>query len=195
MAVSLAYPLMLHPVLTASPYTAVSESNPTLGIRLDLSVNSTSLRQGDKLIVTLSEHNLRLLPNEVKAASNWKHPELSLGPCGTVNFPIGFAIFQGGYAKDTIYAGKSLQLYNPGVYNCPMILSRIDWYAFDPSSSHTNVVGSCEPNPCLELRVEDQVQIAGSWGDTPFFLGESTFHQFSPGVYTVAGGDEWGNLL
>ena len=27
------------------------------------------------------------------------------------------------------------------------------------------------------------------------FLGLATFHQFSPGVYTVAGGDEWGTLL
>lgn len=195
MATSLAYSLMLHPVLTASPYTAVSGSNPALGIRLDLSVSSTSLKQGDKIAITMSGHNLRLLPNEVKAASNWKLRDLSLGPCGTVNFPIGFAIFQGGYTRDTIYAGKSLQLYKPGVYHCPMILSRIDSYAFDPSSSHANVIGSCSRNPCLELRVEDQTQVAGSWGDTPFFLGESAFHQFSPGVYTLAGGDEWGDLL
>jgi len=196
MAISLAYPAWLLSHLTASPYNTVSYSNPAVGLRLDLSVNSTSFNPGDDIAITINEHNLRLLPNEVRAASDWKLQGLSLGPCGTVNRPIGFAVFHGNYTKDDISAGHPLQLYKPGTYFCPMILSGINSYIFDPASNLANVMGTCTPNPCFKLPIEDQSEVAGSWGETILpFLGQATFHQFSPGVYTVAGGDEWGDIL
>lgn len=195
MAISLAYPVWFLSQLTASSYNNLSYSNPALGIRLDLSINSTSLKPGDKITITISENNLRLVPNEVRAASDWKLQGLSLGPCGTVNHPIGFAILKGNYTKDNISIGHPLQLYQPGVFHCPMILSGIDSYAFDPASNLANVVGSCTPNPCFKLQIEDQALVAGSWSETLPFPGQASFHQFTPGVYTVAGGDEWGDLL
>ncbi len=79
MAISLAYPAWLLSHLTASPHNGVSDSNSALGIRLDLSVNSTSLKPGDKIAITISERNLRLVPNEVRAASDWKIRGLNLG--------------------------------------------------------------------------------------------------------------------
>src|SRR3989442_15943900 len=81
MAISLAYPVWFLSQLTASPYNNVSNSNPALGIRLDLSVNSTSLKPGDTIAITISENNLRPIPNEVRAASDWKLQGLRLGPC------------------------------------------------------------------------------------------------------------------
>src|SRR6266702_3393376 len=196
MAISLAYPAWLLSHLTASPHNGVSDSNSALGIRLDLSVNSTSLKPGDKIAITISKRNLRLVPNEVRAASDWKIRGLNLGPCGTVNLPIGFAILKGNYTKDNISTGHPLQLYEPGAYFCPAILSGINSYVFDPASNLANVVGSCTPNPCFKLPIESHAQVAGSWSETIFpFLDQATFHQFSPGVYTVAGGDEWGGIL
>jgi len=196
MAISLAYPVWFLLQLTASPYNNVSDSNPALGIRLDLSVNSTSLKPGDTIAITIRENNLRPIPNEVRAASDWKLQGLSLGPCGTVNRPIGFAIFKGNYTKENLSTGHPLQLYQPGTYFCPMILSGISSYVFEPLSNLADVVGSCTPNPCFKLQIEDRTQVAGSWSEPMFpFLGLATFHQFSPGVYTVAGGDEWGTLL
>jgi hypothetical protein len=77
-----------------------------------------------------------------------------------------------------------------------MILSGINSYVFEPASNLANVVGSCTPNPCFKLPIESRTQVAGSWSETIFpFLDQATFHQFSPGVYTVAGGDEWGGIL
>src|SRR6266705_6048462 len=92
MAISTAYPVWLLSHLTASPYNTVSDSNSALGIRMDLSVNSPSFKPGEKVSVTITEHNLRLVPNEVQAASDWKIRGLSLGPCGNVKLPIGFEI-------------------------------------------------------------------------------------------------------
>jgi hypothetical protein len=195
MAISLAYPAWSLSHLAASPYNTASDSNPALGIRLDLSVNSTSLKPGDKITITMSEQNLRSFLNEVRAASDWKLQSLSLGPCGTVNRPIGFAIFKGNYTKDDISAGHPLQLYRSEIYFCPMILSGIRSYVFDPLSNLANVVGSCIPNPCFKLRIENQAQVRGSWSEMILFPDQATFHEFSPGVYTVAGGDEWGDLL
>jgi len=197
MAISLAYPVWFLSQLTASPYNNVSNSNPALGIRLDLSVNSTSLKPGDTIAITISENNLRPIPNEVRAASDWKLQGLSLGPCGTVNRPIGFAIFKGNYTKENLSARHPLQLYQPGTYFCPMILSGINSYVFEPLSNLADVVvGSCTTNPCFKLQIEEQTQVAGSWSEPTLpFPGLATFHQFSPGVYTVAGGDEWGDLL
>jgi len=196
MAMSLAYPAWLLSHLTASAFNTGSDSNSALGIRLDLSVNSTSLKSGDKIAITISERNLRLVPNEVQAASDWKIRGLSLGPCGTVNLPIGFAILKGNYTKDNVSTGNPLQLYKPGVFFCPMILSGINSYAFEPASNLANVVGSCTPNPCFKLPIGSHAQVAGSWSETIFpFLDQATFHQFSPCVYTVAGGDEWGGIL
>src|SRR4029077_2721584 len=106
-----------------------------------------------------------------------------------------FAILKGNYTKDNISIGHPLQLYQPGVFHCPMILSGIDSYAFDPASNLANFVGSCTPNPCFKLQIEDQALVAGSWSEILPFPGQASFHQFTPGVYTVAGGDEWGDLL
>ncbi len=196
MAISLAYPAWLLSHLTASPHNTVSDSNSALGIRLDLTVNSTSLKPGEMIAITLSEQNIRFFPNEVRAASDWKVQGLSLGPCGTVNRPIGFAIFRGNYTTDNISAGHPLQLYKPGAYFCPAILSGISSYVFDPANNLANVMGTCTPNPCFKLQIEDQSEFAGSWGETTLpFLSQATFHQFTPGVYTVAGGDEWGGIL
>jgi len=166
-----------------------SDSNSGLGIRLDLSVNSTSLKPGDKITITISESNLRLVLNEVRAASAWKLQGLSLGPCGTVNRPIGFAIFKGNYTRENLSAKHPLQLYQPGAYFCPMILSRINSYVFEPLSNLADVEG-------FKLQIEDQTQVAGAWCEPILpFPGLATFHPFSPGVYTVVGGDEWGDLI
>ncbi len=91
---------------------------------------------------------------------------------------------------------RPLQLYKPGTYFCPMILSGISSYIFAPGSDFVDIVGSCSPNPCLRMNVQDQGRFAGSWSELiPPLPSLSIFNQFSPGVYTVAGGDEWGDLL
>lgn len=83
-------------------------------------------------------------------------------------------------------------LYDPGaVYHCPMILSRITAYEFQPASDIAAVYGSCEPNPCwANWPVSTNVTAKGYWTAG----AESEFRDFAPGVYSVIGGDERGAL-
>lgn len=98
------------------------------------------------------------------------------------------AIFQGYYNSSNITSAKSLQLYDPkAVFNCPMILSGITSYAFEPLSDTAAIFGSCDPNPCLSEALDPGVTASGYW-----INGKE---QGFSGVYTVVVGDEWGALI
>jgi len=179
--------------LAATPNNLVSYANPSLGIRLDLSVNSTSLEPGDKIAITINEQNLSPNPDKIQAASNWRLEGLSLSPCGTLDLPIGFAILKGYYTKDNVATGHPLQLYQPGPYFCPAAVSGIKSYVFDPESNLASVVTRAS-SIGFKLTIQGQGVFAGSWSRTMPIQGQTIFHQFSPGVYTVVGGDEWGDI-
>ena len=179
--------------LAATPNNLVSDSNPSLGIRLDLSVNSTYFEPGDKIAITINERNLSPTPNKIQAASNWRLEGLSLSPCGTLDLPIGFVILKGYYTKDNVASGHPLQLYQPGPYFCPAAVSGIKSYAFDPESNLASVVTRTS-NIGFKLTIQGQGVFAGSWSRTMPIQGQTIFHQFSLGVYTVVGGDEWGDI-
>ena len=200
MAIPMAYPAWSASRQPASPFNSISLSNSTLGIRLDLSVNSTHLKPGDGIAITLSEHNLHLSSNEVGAWWGWKDHGLRFAPgpgCPTADLPIGFFVLNGYYTKDSISNGHPLQLYMPGSaywgsISCPEILSARS-YVFDPESSLATIMGTC--NPCSTVPIELQRQVAGLVDTTQSFHSPSTFYPFSHGVYTLVGGDEWGDLL
>lgn len=161
------------------------------GLAMTLSVNTASLRTGQSLNITISERNTMDKVNRVPAAQAWAVDGLTLGPCGTLNYPVGLALYKGYYAAATIGGATPLKLYNPDTaYHCPMILSGITAYEFQPSSTMADVYGSCAPNPCIKGMSIDPYFIAkGYWSGSP-----ATFHNFEPGIYTVVGGNEWGAL-
>ena len=194
LTVSLAYSggLLSRPVTTISPLNIVSFSNSGLGLRLDLWSDSTHLGVGDRIGITIRESNTRFVTNRVQTGPGWRIRGLSLGEC--VNSPIGFAIFQGNYTEDTISAASPLQLYEP-IFECPA-LYYVSSYRFAPASDFVEVVGNCISNPCPRMNMEGIGLFAGWWNYsiTPAYIPPS-FQQFSAGAYTVAGGDEWGDLL
>ncbi len=105
-----------------------------------------------------------------------------------MNYPVGIAIYQGYYVSANITAAKALQLYDPNaVFHCPLILSGITSFAFEPNSSSAAVFGSCGQNPCLTEAVDPGVSVSGHWVNDRM--------QFFSGVYTIVAGDEWGNLI
>jgi hypothetical protein len=112
---------------------------------------------------------------------------MGVGPCGSGNYPMGFVIMRGNLTLDEVRNGESLQLYPPGTYACPMILTFIQSYVFSPSSSHASVTGSCSPSACFSDNMSASMTFSGEYG----LLG---FRNFTPGFYTVVGGDEWGGL-
>ena len=100
---------------------------------------------------------------------------------------MGFAIYAGYYTISSILIAIPLPLYGPGPYMCPMILSNVDYYIFQPESDTAQVFGSCVPNPCLTVPVAMDMYFNGFWL-TYLYV------DFPPGIYTVAVGDEWGAL-
>lgn len=210
------------PLLSTSPGVgfwpnSASVVNRSTGLRLDLSVNSTSLDLGEGVRIRIAEHNTLKSVNSVMSANNWKFQYLGLGPCDFG--PIGLAILGGYHSANDLPVTDLLSLYPVGlVFFCPADVI-VSSYAFGPQSSNatydlfgykssisTSAVedfkgtwtgSACPPydNPQTTTsgNYTTYVITAHSWINCQF--SPNGLRPFAPGAYTVAGGDEWGDLL
>lgn len=116
---------------------------------------------------------------------------LSLNPCGTSSFPFGVAIFQGDYTATDISAETPLVLYNPNELPPCAFIPAIIAYNFSPSSDLAAEIVDHELNS-QAMPMNQSVTVTYYWTGS----GQNvTKHDFKPGIYTVAAGDEWGNLV
>ena len=167
-------------------------SNSISGLSLSLSLDSAIYQSGQTVNIAVDEINTLKKTNNVSAAGNWAFPGLSLGPCGTLNYPFGIAIFQGYYTAGNLASATPLKLDNPdAVYACPMILAEISTYAFQPSGDTADVFQLGGIDPVLTEGMNAQIHPAGYWTGSP----NGVLTSFVPGVYTVVAGDEWGALV
>jgi hypothetical protein len=77
------------------------------------------------------------------------------------------------------------------MYYCPAILADVYYdYDFQPWSDVATIhTSNSEP---YSINMIATVTSAGFWtGSRP----NATFNNFTPGIYTVVGGDEWGALV
>lgn len=160
-------------------------------LRLSLSVNATTLMNGQVISVNITEYNTLPRANNVPSQDNWTVSGLTLGGCGMLNYPFGIAVFKGYYNQNNLSSlggQKSLLIYHPGIYNCPAIFI-VKSYQFEPSSNLASIeTGSTFP-------VSVTLSVSGGWsGGNALGVG-SVLQNFSPGTYTVIGGDEWGSLV
>ncbi len=96
----------------------VETTNSSLGLKLILSVNSTSIPSQDAISMTASIRNTLPSTINLSAANNWAIQGLSSGPCDIGNSnnklftPVGFAVFKGFYGLNNITsAGSSLPVW------------------------------------------------------------------------------------
>ena len=166
---------------------STGETGSAEGLVLGATLNASVIPQGKAISLQIWERNSLNVQNNVTAASNWLYGNLVLGPCGTMNFPFGFEVLSGYYSAGSpgLETTHALQLYEPGAYECPAILSGITSYAFYPTSDHASVVGSCTPEPCFTGEMNFTSVFRGYWNG-------SSFYNLPTGVYTVVVGDEWG---
>jgi hypothetical protein len=182
------------PSATPSPstlpsYTLSTAFDSEKGLLLSLLLYPTTVQPGQGISVMIDEQNTLATQNNVTASNSWPLEELSLGPCGTLNYPMGIAIFQGNYTSSNVSSATPLQLYQPGIYFCPTILAQISEYAFQPSSDIASVLSDSNP-PFTDFKISSEITVTGYWSNGQ----EPTLGNFTPGVYTVVGGDEWGTL-
>jgi hypothetical protein len=189
---------------TAIPITGITftQTSSTVvsknGLSLTLSIDSTSYQPGQQISITIAEKNTLATKDSIEAANAWFVQGLNMGrPC-VANNPFGISILQGNYDTTNVASITPLNLYDPNVvYWCPAGLSVVTAYDFQPSSD-TAVIYSyfvMTPDSSLPPR---SVQMIGKVSSTGYWAGNrpaATFINFTPGIYTVVGGDEWGALV
>ena len=181
------------PLGPAATQTSSSTTSTSTGaanhLVLRLSLNTSAVPQGHSVSLNVGEWNDLSTQNNVEASQAWPIEGLGVGPCGPMNYPFGFEVLSGYYNSSAgLGSAQKVQLYGPGAYSCPMILSRISSYSFYPLSDRADVMGSCESNPCFTEEMNVTTVVGGSWS------GDSSV-PLPAGVYTVVAGDEWGALL
>jgi hypothetical protein len=166
--------------LTLSAFSASSVTN----LNLTMILNYASIFQGQNIRITIEESNILNSTNAVNASDNWPLPMLAVAPCGTLEYPVGFAIYQGNYSTADIKTAAPLTIFKPQA--CPAIAVYISSYTFKPLSDNASVGGYFGNNYWLSINVDFE-------GNGDWVLG--THDDFTPGVYTVACGDEWGQVV
>ena len=174
----------------ASNLPTPATSVPGIGLSLTVSISSTDYKPGSKIIITIDETNTLAHENNVSAANAWPLKGLTLGGCGTLNYPFGLAILQGNYDQTNFTSVTPLQsLYDlNAVYSCPMLL-QVTSYVFEASSDFAFInSGTAYTN---RAQISYTCDVAGSWSGSP----SAIYSNFTPGIYTVVGGDEWGTVV
>ncbi len=193
------------PYVLSSLKTSTQTTNSTLGLEFALSINSTEMRPGEVLNITDSISNIFPKVNDVSGASNWALHTLQIFssepfPCPSYD---SFQIFQGFYTSGNISFAKPLELYPPGLGlpSCPLL--QRPYFLFQPSSNLASVFLAPQPNFNITFRMGGPSYIRGNYstglcvnissiGQVP--VPPSSTTPFSSGVYTIAAGDEWGQL-
>ena len=174
---------------TSTTSSASTSTGSTEDLVLRLVLNSSLVPQGRSLSLTVVEWNGLDARNNVNASTGWSVGGLGDGPCGPLNYPFGFEVLSGYYNGSAgLASAQEVQLYAPGPYYCPMVLSGITSYSFYPLSDRADVIGSCNQNPCFTEEMNTTGVVQGDWNG-------GSLVPLSPGAYTVVAGDEWGTLL
>ena len=180
------------PVSTSQPGINSASSNSVSGLNLSLSLDSATYQPGQTITIVVNETNTLKKTNSVSAADNWAFSGLTIGPCGTLNYPFGIALFRGYYIAGDLASVTPLKLDNPdAIYPCPMILAEISTYAFQPSGDTADVFQLGGIDPVLTEEMSAQIHPTGYWTGSP----NGALTNFIPGVYTVVAGDEWGTMV
>lgn len=163
-----------------------SEYNTTISSGTNITLRIQLVNTGDTIINTSRGDSWPVIDGSPRL--------LSTGPCGSY-FPYGYAVFGGNLTVDSIRNATPLQMYEPGIYGCPVFLG-FKYYVFQPDSDTAVVSG---PNPPFSITLYSNLSFSGYWTNNssesrnlPF--QNYHFNYFPQGVYTVVVADQWGAL-
>jgi hypothetical protein len=195
--------MTVNPTTTTTSTTTITNFNDVnaassktvSGLSLSLYLDSKTYQQGQQVNIVVNEKNTLKTTNIIASSTKWPISGLRVGPCGTLNYPFGFAIFQGNYTAANVSTATPLQIYQPATYTCPMIMGDISSYVFQPLSDTASVFQTSESTAVfsnMAMNTEFEPGPRGYWASNN--IG-AAFTLFEPGVYTVVAGDEWGALV
>ena len=185
---------------SVSPAKTIVTSQ-TSGLELILATNTSMLISGQAISVNISEFNtLSLRANLSRSGNDWPVRGLSLGVCnreGFGNYPMGLGVVKGFYTDSNvsdISSNEILQLYEP--YYGPQygyIMYSFTYFSFQPMSDIAWINACTAPTGC-SYSISWINNSNGSWVASNASGNITMFQTFAPGVYSLIGGDEWGNL-
>ena len=161
------------------------------GLSLSIFLDATTYHPGREVLIVIDVRNILSKANLIPASSDWSYNDLGLGQCD-LGSPYGIAIFQGNYTSSDFSTATPLSLYD---YNltvpCPTSIP-ISSYDFEPLSDIATASSSFASIPNSSYAINTELTEASYWtGNIP----NATKHNFTPGVYSVVAGDEWGALV
>jgi len=190
--------------------TNTSSVSPPGGIQLSLVLNATSLQVGQELNVAISISNMQPTVNVVRTANNWPFQgvPVALWPPCYFGIPAQVVVLQGNYSLHELKVVADV----PFNYVCMEAVS-VDHAIFQARSDRANLTGIydvTDSNQTLgPFQLEKNFTTNGYWnlqslagelnipvigdGANPNVPPNST--SFTPGVYTVAAADEWGQYV
>jgi hypothetical protein len=181
--------------LTAScPTTGISSTNSPGDLNLELSIGAPAVGQANAVQLNITEYNEATTQDNVSASNAWPVSGLSLGPCGTLEFPFGIAVYQGHYTSQNMSSATPLVIFTPNA-NGTAQPSRADCPANPQVSSYDFAPMSDSAVTSLAWAGESSsaaYPISASFSITGYWNGTSGFTTFGKGTYTVVAGDEWG---
>jgi hypothetical protein len=169
---------------------STSAKSPASGLELSLQLNTTDVRAGQGVAATVDEANTETAPINFSATADWPMQGLAVGPCGSLNYPVGVVVLRGNYDVANVSSAKALQIYRPGISACPMILAGIGSFGFQASSDNATIFGGCQgagSGGCMTETINSTVSFSGYWSG-------GVLTRFPSGIYTVVAGDEWGGI-
>jgi hypothetical protein len=190
-------------VISASPKqqtVIVQTRTSSLGISFSLSVNSTTLRNGNAISVTLIIRNILSKTNNLSSDYNWSSPVLLDFGASTLQCPSwdNFVILNGYYSASSLFsAGKPLFLW-PVTHSCPAFNLR--QLEIRPSSTNATVYAEMAGNSSVyESDLAYESTLRGFYtSQEPCACSNTTspsLTNFPDGAYTIVAGDEWGQML
>lgn len=178
------------------------------GLRLTLSSNVSELAVGQHLNVSLSIVNTLPEVNTLKPSNDWlmHGVPVALWPACYFGLPAQVAVLQGDYSAQTIQAATNVA-FN---YIC-MESVTVDHVIFRPNSDQVNLTGLYDVDQTNQTLGPFNMSLSfttgGYWnllalsGETNIpIIGEGhpwdnpAYTSFTPGVYTIAVADEWGQI-
>ncbi|MGA8848351.1 MAG: hypothetical protein WB564_00785 [Dehalococcoidia bacterium] len=184
-------PIAMYTPITLDQYSSTVISK--YGLSLTLSLNSTTYHPGEQISVTINEKNILAKENNIHVANAWPVQGLNLlSPCGPLPYPFGISILQGYYDAKSVAAITPLQFFDPNamLFLICLFIPAVS-YDFQPWSD-TATIHTSNPEPYPVINMTATVTWTGFWIGT---CCNATFSNFTPGIYTVVGGDEWGALV
>lgn len=167
-------------------------SNRESQLRLTYFENTGTILSGQNITLTIEVYNTG--PTSIfNVSDSWPmiggdNNRMLISPC-SFDLPYGFAIVPGYVVNGSVISAKPLNLWSPGVYNCPVIYP-VSSYEITGLSDHAYILSPS--NPSIPITLISTVQIDGYWAPSISIDGSSQFHYFPAGEYTVIVADEWG---